>query len=78
MRRVYLPGFLLILIILTACYSENDKYQFERSNLTSQQRDTLLVDMVTLIGKKPKTADYINRHEPRFREYYKELSKNFQ
>jgi hypothetical protein len=64
-------------MILTACYSEKDKYQFERSKLTSQQRDTLLVDMVTLIGKKPKTADYINRHEPRFREYYKELSKDF-
>jgi hypothetical protein len=76
MRKRYLFVIVLSLVLFHACSDPKKPYRFER-NFTHQQRDTLLVDMVTLIGKKPKTADYISRHEPRFREYYNELSKEF-
>jgi hypothetical protein len=76
MKNFNLLLFLMGIMLLSACKDEKSNYRFER-NFTRMQRDTLLVDMVTLIGKKPKTSDYITRHEPRFREYYKNLSKDF-
>jgi hypothetical protein len=66
----------IITILLVACKDEKKPYRF--SNFYSSQiRDTLLVDMVTLIGKKPKTADYLSRHEARFRNYYIQLAESF-
>jgi hypothetical protein len=68
--------FTLAVIALISCRDEKSAYDFKRY-FTQQQRDTLMVDMVTLIGKKPKTADYQTRLEPRFREYYTNLAAAF-
>jgi len=42
-----------------------------------QQLDSLLTDMVTYIGKRPKRATWESRFDPEFRGYYANLSKDF-
>jgi len=76
MRFSYPLFFIFMVLTFQACHNAKKQYNFER-HFTKQHRDTLLVDMVTLIGKKPKTADYITRHEPGFRDYYRQLSQHF-
>lgn len=39
--------------------------------------DTLLTEMVTYIGKRPKMATWERRFDPEFRGYYVNLSKDF-
>ncbi|MCE1202174.1 MAG: hypothetical protein LWX09_08775 [Bacteroidia bacterium] len=41
------------------------------------ERDSLLVDLVTYIGRKPAQATATTRFEPQFREYYINMAKNF-
>lgn len=41
------------------------------------ERDSLLVDLVTYIGRKPAHATANTRFEPQFREYYINMAKNF-
>lgn len=41
------------------------------------ERDSLLVDLVTYIGRKPAQATASTRFEPQFREYYINMAKNF-
>lgn len=68
--------WLVLSLLLFSCGDEKSKYRFEKY-FTEKQRETLMVDMVTLIGKKPKSADYITRHKPEHREYYMQLSRSF-
>ena len=76
MKNCFFCIAIIMMITLAACKDEKKPYRF--NNYYSQQiRDTLLVEMVTLIGKKPKTADYLTRHEPRFRNYYTQLADSF-
>lgn len=76
MKTHILILLVLILFTLGSCGDEKNKYRFEKY-FTAGQREALLIDMVTLIGKKPKTADHISRHNPEFREYYTQLSQSF-
>lgn len=76
MKRTIIPLFAVLVVLVIACGDVKKKYNYER-HLTKDIRDTLLVDMVTLIGKKPKTANYLTRHEPRFRGYYIQLAGHF-
>lgn len=76
MKTLFLILFTAALLILSSCGDEKSMYRFEKY-FTADQRETLLIDIVTLIGKKPKTADYITRHHPEFRDYYTQLSKSF-
>jgi len=72
-----LPVSLLILAIISSCTSDNcSKNTFEK-HFTGSQRDTLMTDMVTLIGRKPKTADWETRHEPQHRAFYIEQTRQF-
>jgi hypothetical protein len=65
-------------LLITSCTKkECERYRFDR-HFTPQQRDTLLVDMVTLIGKKPKTANYLTRHEAHHRPHYINLTSQFE
>lgn len=41
------------------------------------ERDSLLVDLVTYIGRKPSQATSTSRFEPQFREYYANMAKNY-
>lgn len=41
------------------------------------ERDTLLVDLVTFIGRKPAQATASSRFEPQYRGYYTDLAKGF-
>ena len=76
MKLIFTMLILFGCLFFNTCQDHKKNYSFDR-NFNKQQRDSLLVDMVTLIGKKPKTADYITRHEPRFRDYYRQLSQHF-
>lgn len=81
MRNLILIAFVAFmpaLLLFTSCNKKDcERYRFDR-HFTAQQRDTLLVDMVTLIGKKPKTANYLTRHEASHRKYYINLSSQFE
>lgn len=65
-----------LMAFLFSCNDEKSKYSFDRY-FTQQERDTLLVDLVTLIGKKPQSTDYATRLQPEYRTYYKQIAKEF-
>lgn len=67
---------IIILIPLLAGCSFERKYDISRKYNTSQI-DTLTVNMVTYIGRKPVTADWQSRHDPTHRRYYINHSKDF-
>jgi hypothetical protein len=77
MKRLGIISTLTIIISLTilGCKQEEgysiDKY------FSQQQQDSLLINLVTYIGKKPKFADWQTRHEPQHNEYYRNHSKSF-
>lgn len=51
---------------------------YKTENYFSQdQIDTLLVDITTYIGARPKTATSQTRFEPEFRKYYTASSKHY-
>jgi len=77
MKRLRILSTLIIIISVTilGCKQE-EKYSINRY-YSSQEQDSLLVKMVTYIGKKPKLADWQTRHEEQYIEYYKNLSKSF-
>jgi len=76
--------FLLILTGITACNpfakKQRDSMQQYRieNYFSTDQKDTLLADMVTFIGVKPKTATTQTRFESEFRPYYVAYSRQFQ
>jgi hypothetical protein len=53
------------------------KYHPEK-HFSPTELDSLMVDMATYIGVKPKTATTFTRFEPAFRNYYTQYSKQFQ
>jgi hypothetical protein len=77
MKRILFYSTAIIIVTLVICACEK-KDKYEVSNYFSpQQQDSLLVNMVTYIGKKPKLANWQTRHEPQHEEYYRNLSKSF-
>ena len=78
MKRFCLFSTIVISIIVLAFAGCKKAEEFKIDKYFSlQQQDSLLVNMVTYIGKKPKLADWQTRHEPQHEEYYKNLSKSF-
>ncbi len=67
---------IFLAVILPGCSCETNKYRFER-HFSESKRDTLLVEMVTLIGRKPEFTDHISRHEPQHRQFYIQQAENF-
>ncbi len=76
---IFISALICVVSLSVSCQKQDDcrGYSFSK-HFTTQHRDTLFVDMVTLIGKKPKTADFITRHETRHRKYYINLSGQFE
>lgn len=70
--------FLPVLILLTfsGCSGKNDEYGIERY-FDQEARDTLLVNMVTYIGKKPRLADFETRHNQEHRIFYTLQARDF-
>lgn len=52
-------------------------YHLVSEYYSEAERDSLLVEIVTFIGRKPAQASALSRFEPQFRSYYSNLSKNF-
>lgn len=71
--------FVLIFIagILTVSCGQKDKYS-PNAYFPQEIIDSLMVDMVTYIGKMPRSADHITRHDSKHREYYREMSREYQ
>lgn len=74
-------GFVLLLTSCNAISRNKKQDELPYKNVSfyygDQERDTLLVDLVTYIGRKPSQATVISRFDPEFREYYINLAKNF-
>jgi hypothetical protein len=69
--------FCLLLLGAGGCNFQRDPYAVEHY-YNPAERDTLLLNMVTYIYKKPKSADYQTRHDPRYRPYYARELPNFE
>ncbi len=48
-----------------------------KTNVKHTSVDSLMVDLTTFMGKRPKGVKPSDRHNPKFREYYKDLSSEF-
>ncbi|MDQ3534343.1 MAG: hypothetical protein M3421_01795 [Bacteroidota bacterium] len=60
--------FFILFFIIIGC--DNPKEYEIKNYYPTAEADTILVNIVTYISKKPKTADWKTRLEPRFRKYY--------
>ncbi len=77
--------FLSILIILSLaflfsnCKKATNKNQYNINNyIPAEIIDTLKTDIVTYMGVKPRNADWETRHDPQYRPFYIEGSKNYE
>lgn len=87
MPRMNQSRIIILFLILTtgvaACklFPKKEKdhmHQYRVENyFSSDQKDTLLTDIVTLIGVKPRTATSLTRFEQEFRPYYIQYSEEF-
>lgn len=76
MKRI---GFFLffIAVILLACQKEPcHQYSYERS-FDKTFRDSLLIDLVTLIGRRPEGVAPDSRFDKQYRQFYIAQSVNF-
>lgn len=76
MKRLRIFSTLIIISATILGCKQEEKYSIDRYYST-QLQDSLLVNIVTYIGKKPKLTDWQTRHEEQHKEYYKNLSKSF-
>ena len=71
----------IILIFLTGIIAvscgRKDFYSPE-TYYSQELIDSLMVDVVTYMGKMPRSADNISRHDSIHREYYTEMSQEYQ
>jgi len=79
MRKILLfivAVFLMAIFVLSCDYSGCKKYRYD-SYFEKSTRDTLLTDMVTFIGPKPRTANYLSRLETQHRGFYIQQTQGF-
>jgi hypothetical protein len=67
---------IVFLLSFAGCQIHKQDYRIE-NYYQENQKDSLLVNIVTYIGYKPKLADYQTRHNPEHREFYKEQSAGY-
>ncbi len=82
MRRYAILIFLIVTVLLVLFYklsqSNKEKYTYTvEQYVPAGKLDTLLVDMVTYMGAKPRYANYMTRHEPQYRSFYFDQAANF-
>lgn len=71
----------IVIIVLSAAayfilFPPKGTYHIDRY-IPREQQDSLLVNVVTLMGVKPRYADHQTRMEPRYRQFYIEQSRNY-
>ncbi len=74
------PVIILLLALFFNCCSTEDRGVMEynaESYIPAGKLDSLLTDIVTYIGPKPKYTDHITRHEARYRDFYSSLSEKY-
>lgn len=77
-RIFYRFSFIVMISFLGACSSKStDTYQFA-AHVPAGLQDSLLVDMVTYMGVKPKYADYLTKHDSVYRSYYVQQAENWE
>jgi hypothetical protein len=57
-------------------FTSGNKYNIDRY-IDKNLQDTLLTNVVTYMGVKPKYADFESRHEEQYRKFYVEQSKDY-
>lgn len=60
---------LVILLPALLCCKTSTEYKID-IYFDKESQDSLLVNMVTYIGRKPRTADFETRHDPVHRRFY--------
>lgn len=77
-RNIALIGLslLAVLLLTTILFKQNDNYHIDRFVPTEFQ-DTLLVDIVTYMGVKPKHANWETRHLSEYRNFYIQQAADF-
>ncbi len=66
----------MALSILVNCKGDPEVFSPDNYYATDI-KDTLLVNIVTYIGKKARLADYQTRHNPEHRQFYTQQSKDY-
>lgn len=67
---------LAIGLLTTLFINRESNYHIDRF-IPQDYQDTLLVDIVTLMGVKPKHANWETRHLPQYRNFYIQQAENF-
>ncbi len=73
----------ILLLAMTSCTLQQNRNDQEQNNhsvlnfYSQQDADTLLVDLVTYIGRKPPLATSISRFDATFRAYYINYANEF-
>jgi hypothetical protein len=65
-----------VVLSIAGCNSDKNEFSVEKY-FDRVSRDTLLVNMVTYIGVKPRFADFQSRHNPQHRKFYTSQARNF-
>jgi hypothetical protein len=79
MKRKNLILLLLLIIAITATFfliSQPEKHHIDYY-IDKSAQDTLLVNVVTHMGIRPKHADYNSRFQPQYRRFYINQSENY-
>lgn len=66
MKKYFIFSTVVVSLMLLACKEKTDITR----NLSPQQRDTLLTDIITYVYVRPQHSDWKTRFESRFRKYY--------
>jgi hypothetical protein len=77
LQLILFPVILIIIIgIIMVNVFPNDKHTINHY-IPMAKQDTLLTDIVTLMGVKPPRTDWQTRHEAQYRQYYINQAKDF-
>jgi hypothetical protein len=75
---VIIPAIFFILAnFIVACSMSGDDFDINKQ-LPTEVRDTLLVDIVTLMGVKPRNTDWQSRHDAVHRSFYIRQADDYQ
>lgn len=69
-------GAVIISFFSISCRKADDRFSVS-GYFDQQTQDSLLVNIVTYIGKKPRLADYQTRHNTDHRNFYIQQAKQF-
>lgn len=76
MRKLLLSSFIVIALWILCNCSPGEKFAIDRY-VAEEKIDTLLADIVTIIGRKPSGADWQSKYDPAYRQYYIKHSSEF-